>query len=76
MDEKTLTELLNEWSASAPEAPRILDEVRDLARAALAHESPHHTLQPTELVNEVYLRLFDRQTFTWKSRVQFFGLLA
>ena len=76
-----VTHLLRDWSGGDREAldrllPLILDEVRDLARRALAHESPTHTLQPTALVNEVYLRLIDRQTYWWKDRRQFFACLA
>ena len=56
--------------------PFVVDEVRDLARKALALESPTHTLQPTALVNEVYLRLIDRKTYWWRDRAQFFSCLA
>ncbi len=52
-----VTNLLREWSDGDPQAldqlmPMVLDEARDLARRALAGESPGHTLQPTALVNE------------------------
>jgi RNA polymerase sigma factor (TIGR02999 family) len=40
------------------------------------HERPEHTLQPTALVNEVYLRLIDQQRVSWHNRAQFFGLAA
>ena len=76
-----VTHLLREWSDGDPEAlgqlmPLVLDEVRDLASRALAGESPGHTLQPTALVNEVYLRLVDRRTYWWQDRSQFFSCLA
>ncbi|HEX9735406.1 MAG TPA: ECF-type sigma factor [Thermoanaerobaculia bacterium] len=76
-----VTRLLRAWSAGDPEAldrllPLVLDEARDLARRALALESRDHTLQPTALVNEVYLRLVDRRTFWWQDRSQFFSSLA
>ena len=76
-----VTHLLQEWSDGDRQAldrlmPLVIDEVRDLARRALRLESPTHTLQPTELVAEVYLRLIDRRTFWWKDRRQFFGCLA
>jgi len=76
-----VTNLLREWSDGDPEAldklmPLVIDEVRDLARRALALESPAHTLQPTALVNEVYLRLIDRRTYWWQDRAQFFSSLA
>jgi RNA polymerase sigma-70 factor (ECF subfamily) len=76
-----VTDLLRQWTDGDPEAldkllPLVIDEVRDLAKRALAHESPAHTLQPTALVNEVYLRLIDRRTYWWEDRGQFFGSLA
>ncbi len=76
-----VTHLLRQWSDGSPEAldklmPLVIDEVRDLARRALALESPSHTLQPTALVNEAYLRLIGRRTHWWKGRGQFFSSLA
>ncbi|MEM7584115.1 MAG: ECF-type sigma factor [Acidobacteriota bacterium] len=76
-----VTHLLREWSAGDPDAldkliPLVADEVRDLARRAMDGESPNHTLQPTALVNEVYLKLVDRKTWWWKDRSQFFSALA
>lgn len=76
-----VTHLLRQWSDGDPQAldqlmPLVIDEVRDLARRALALESPAHTLQPTALVNEAYLRLIDRRTYWWKDRAQFFSSLA
>jgi RNA polymerase sigma factor (TIGR02999 family) len=81
MTSSEVTHLLRDWSEGKKEAldkllPMVIDELRDLARRALAHESPQHTLQPTALVNEVYLRLIDRRTYWWKDRSQFFGCLA
>ena len=40
--------------------PLIYDELRKLAAARMAHESPDHTLQPTALVHEAYVRLVDQ----------------
>lgn len=76
-----VTRLLRDWSAGDPQAldklmPLVLDEVRVLARRALALESPRATLQPTELVHEVYLRLVDRKSYWWQDRAQFFSSLA
>ncbi len=76
-----VTHLLREWSSGDPAAlrklmPLVVDEVRDLARKALALEARDHTLQPTALVNEVYMRLVDRKTYWWRNRRQFFASLA
>ncbi|MEM1183185.1 MAG: ECF-type sigma factor [Acidobacteriota bacterium] len=76
-----VTELLQAWSDGDRDAldrivPLVMDEVRQLARKALSLESRDVTIQPTELVNEAYLRLVDRKTFHWQDRVQFFSCLA
>lgn len=83
MDENAsqVTRLLREWSDGNPEAldellPLIIDEARDLARRAMALESPHHTLQPTALVNEAYMRLIGRKTYWWRDRKAFFSTMA
>lgn len=76
-----VTRLLQDWSTGDPQAldrllPMVVDEVRDMARRALSGEAPHHSLQPTALVNEVYLRLVDRKVYWWKDRSQFFACLS
>ena len=54
----------------------VYDELRALAQRQLRHERPGHTLQPTALVNEIYLRLFDPVAHGWDSRAHFFGVAA
>ena len=76
-----VTRLLQAWSAGDKDAlgkliPLIYDDVRDLARRAMAGEAPGHTLQPTALVHEAYERLVDRKTYDWQDRKQFFSTLA
>jgi len=56
--------------------PLVFTELRVLAGIYLKRERPGHTLQPTALVNEVYLRLVDREQVTWENRAHFFGLAA
>jgi RNA polymerase sigma factor (TIGR02999 family) len=56
--------------------PLVYSELRNLAKRYLKSERSGHTLQPTALVNEVYLRLVDQQSATFQSRAQFFGLAA
>lgn len=51
-------------------------ELRELAAACLRNERPDHTLQPTALVNEAYLRLVKGQPISWESRAHFFGVAA
>ncbi len=79
--EQEVTRLLDAWGDGDPEAlakliPVVFDDVRDLAGRALARETPAHTLQPTALVNEVYLRLVDRRSVHFEHREHFFGFLA
>ncbi len=50
----------------------VYQELKTIARAYLRRERPDHTLQPTALVNEVYLRLFDGQPFQWENRKHLF----
>ncbi|MEM8932522.1 MAG: sigma-70 family RNA polymerase sigma factor [Acidobacteriota bacterium] len=76
-----LTRLLVDWSDGDAGArdrmmPLVLDELRRMARGLLAGERVGHTLQPTALVNEVYLRLFDLRQVNWSKRAQFFGFAA
>lgn len=75
-----VTRLLQEWSAGDESAaerlmPLVYDELRKLARDYLRRERPDHTLQPTALVNEAYLKLVD-QRHGWQNRHHFFGIAA
>jgi RNA polymerase sigma factor (TIGR02999 family) len=56
--------------------PVVYDELHRLATQCLSRESTGHTLQPTALVNEAYLRLVDQRRVDWKNRAQFLGLAA
>ena len=56
--------------------PQIYDELRRLAGYYMSRERPDHTLQPTALVHEAFLRLIDQKRVDWKNRAQFFGLAA
>lgn len=81
-DSKThITELLMAWSGGDRDAldhllPLVYDELHRQAARYLGRERPDHTLQPTALVNEVYLRLVDQRRMSWQNRAQFFGLAA
>lgn len=56
--------------------PLIYDELRQVARARMAREAPGHTLQPTALVHEVYLRLLGDENVAWENRAHFFSAAA
>jgi len=56
--------------------PVLYKELQRVAGAFLAHERPDHTLQPTALVHEAYLRLVGQRQVDWSSRAQIIGLAA
>ena len=76
-----LTGLLIEWSQGDQAAferllPLIYDECRGIASRQLRGEHREHTLDPTALVHEAYLRLVDQRRATWVNRAQFFGVVS
>ena len=76
-----VTQLLLDWSdgdarARAEVLPLVYDELRRLAALYLLRERHDHTLQPTALVHEAYLRLVDQRQVNWRNRAQFVGLAA
>lgn len=56
--------------------PLVYAELRRLAGSFLRGERVGHTLQPTALVNEAYLRLIDQRRVRWRNRAHFFGIAA
>lgn len=76
-----VTGLLVGWCNGNREAldqllPQVYAELRRLAAVRLSRERPDHTLQPTALVHEAYLRLVDQKNADWRNRAHFFGLAA
>ena len=76
-----VTSLLRAWGEGDLTArdrlmPLVYDELRRRARAYLRREQEGHTLQPTALVHETYLRLIGQDRSAWKNRNQFFGIAA
>ena len=76
-----VTQLLEKWGEGDQDAleqllPLVYDELHRLAEAYLRRERGDHTLQPTALVNEAYLRLIDQRNARWQNRAQFFGVAA
>jgi RNA polymerase sigma factor (TIGR02999 family) len=76
-----ITQLLERWrqgdsSALEQLTPLVYDELHRLAVTYLRRERQEHTLQPTALVNELYLKIFDQQRTNWLNRAQFFGIAA
>ena len=76
-----VTQLLERWSGGDESAlkqlmPLVYDELHRLAGGYLRRERLGHTLQPTALVNEAYLRLIGQRNARWRNRAQFFGVAA
>ena len=76
-----VTQILRKWSdgnetASEQLMPLVYDELRRLARDYLRRERADHTLQPTALVHEAYIRLVDDKRVTWQDRAHFYGIAA
>jgi len=81
MTEMGVTQLLRAWNGGDPTAfarlvPLVYEELRRVAANALRDERSGHTLQPTALVHEVYIRLGDVHSPDWQNRVHFFGAVA
>jgi len=79
MNELTLVlEAVSKGNSQAAEEllPLVYVELRRLAAARMAQEAAGHTLQPTALVHEAWLRLIDDSGRTWKNRAHFFGAAA
>lgn len=75
------TELLHAWSCGEAQAfgeliPLVHAELKRLAQRHMAHERPDHTLQPSALVNEAYLRLVGLKQMQWQDRAHFFAMSA
>ena len=76
-----ITQLLIDWGKGDQAAlerlmPLVYAELRRLASNYLRRERGEHTLQPTALVNEAYLKLVDQRNAKWQNRAHFFGISA
>ncbi len=76
-----ITQLLADWTDGDPAAldkltPLVFEDLRHMAEIHFSRERPGHTLQPTALVNEVYMKLLGPRTVRWQNRAQFFGFAA
>src|SRR4029434_7399478 len=75
------THLLRAWSDGDQQAleqllPLVDEELRRLARGYMSRERRDHTLQPTALINEAFIRLVGAQNLRWQDRTHFFGICA
>ncbi len=74
-----ITRMLRGWSGGSREAfdellPLIYDQLHKQAAQFLRRERNDHTLQPTDLINEAYLKLIDQREVTWQNRAHFFAI--
>ena len=81
LSDHDITRLLEDWSQGDQDAldrlmPLVFSDVRDIAKRYFRRESPDHSLQPTALVNEIYLKLTGLRSVEWRNRSHFFGSLA
>ncbi len=77
----SVSQLLRAWGRGDVQAreelvPLVYQELRRRASAYLRRERPDHTLQPTALVHEAYIRLMTQRRVSWVNRAQFFALAA
>lgn len=78
---RDVTELLSRWTRGDREAldalvPVVYEGLHRIAARYLRRERPEHTLQPTALVHEAFLKLIDQRDVHWQSRAHFFGVSA
>lgn len=76
-----VTQLLLDWSRGNGAAlnelmPLVYQELRKLAGSYLRSERPDHTLQPTALIHEAYMRMVGKDMPEWQSRAHFFGVAS
>ncbi len=76
-----ITRILQDWDRNPQAAmeqltPLVYDELRLLAATCLKQQRPGHTLQPTALVHEAYMKLAGHESISWKDRGHFFGIAA
>jgi RNA polymerase sigma-70 factor, ECF subfamily len=80
-ENRNITQCLIEWNNGRKGAlqdllPLVYGELRKLAAQRLRLERPDHTLQPTALVHEAYIRLVDQSRVRWQNRAHFYGVAA
>ncbi len=81
MTDKPITQILEQLRTGKSDTldellPLVYDELRRLAGSYLSRERANHTLQPTALVHEAYLRLIGQNEIEWQNRAHFFGVSA
>ena len=80
-ESQDITEILHEWKNGNEKARErlllvVYDELKRQARVFMSRERSDHTLQPTALVHEAFLRLSEHHDIDWKDRKHFYGIAA
>jgi len=80
-EKRDVTQLLARWTKGDRAAldslvPVVYGELRRMAARYLSRERPQHTLQPTALVHEAFVKLVDQRDVRWQNRAHFFGVAA
>jgi RNA polymerase sigma factor (TIGR02999 family) len=78
---ENVTQILQAWSSGNQKAfdelfSIVYKELHRIAAAYMRRERPTHTLQPTALINEAYLKLVDKPTMNWRNRAHFYAVAA
>ncbi len=76
-----ITQILQDWNDGCEEAkeqllPFVYDELKRQARFLMAKERKNHTLQPTALVHEAFIKLSEQTGIDWQNRSHFYGIAA
>jgi len=76
-----ITQILRDWNDGLEDAqerllPYVYDELKRQARYLMSRERPGHTLQPTALVHEAFLRLSHQTGVDWQNRSHFYGIAS
>ncbi len=76
-----ITQILQDWNNGNDAAkeqllPFVYDELKRQARFLMSRERPNHTLQPTALVHEAFLKLSEQSGIDWKNRSHFYGFAS
>jgi RNA polymerase sigma factor (TIGR02999 family) len=76
-----ITQILQDWNEGNEDAkerllPFVYDELKSQARILMSRERSNHTLQPTALVHEAFLRLAEQSGVDWKNRSHFYGIAS
>ncbi|MDM7920712.1 MAG: sigma-70 family RNA polymerase sigma factor [Pyrinomonadaceae bacterium] len=76
-----ITQILQDWNSGNEDAkerlvPFVYDELKRQARILMSRERPNHTLQPTALVHEAFMRIAKQTGIEWQNRSHFYGITS